>query len=72
MAEWLKHPTHNWEVAGSIPAGCTINSYCALLAITFSFMMEKLDGKNSTKPFGFGTAFFFAFQGLKDTNNSSD
>ncbi|XP_059065938.1 DNA-directed RNA polymerase subunit beta-like [Cryptomeria japonica] len=21
MAEWLKHPTHNWEVAGSIPVG---------------------------------------------------
>lgn len=36
MAEWLKHPTHNWEVAGSIPAGCTtIKSYCALLTITF-------------------------------------
>ena len=33
MAEWSKHPTHNWEVAGSIPAGCIISIYYALFAI---------------------------------------
>lgn len=42
MAEWFRHPTHNWYYAGSIPAECKIiKANIFLLFFAEYFLKEK-------------------------------